>query len=112
MYNEKVAVKKTAHTSLQEKTDNFNEVRYLRMCNSPNIVKLLNAYEFKDECWMVFEYLEGGTLTESRRGHEFQENEIAYVAREVRSFNNFFFETQATERHLSYSFSQFSSSRC
>jgi serine/threonine protein kinase len=53
------------------------------MCNHPNIVKLKSAYEFKDECWMVFEYLEGGTLTEARLGHEFQENEIAYVAREV-----------------------------
>lgn len=88
-----MAVKKTAHTSLQEKTDNFNEVRYLRMCNSSNIVKLLNAYEFKDECWMVFEYLEGGTLSEARRGHEFLENEIAYVAREVCSCNYFFSQT-------------------
>ena len=29
------------------------------------------------------EYLEGGTLTEARKGHEFAENEIAFVAREL-----------------------------
>jgi hypothetical protein len=29
------------------------------------------------------EYLEGGTLTDARRGHDFEENEIAYVAKEV-----------------------------
>lgn len=33
------------------------------------------------------EYLEGGTLTEARRGHEFEEFEIAFVAKEVRNFN-------------------------
>jgi hypothetical protein len=32
---------------------------------------------------MVMEYLEGGTLTEAHKGHEFAENEIAFVAREV-----------------------------
>lgn len=32
------------------------------------------------------EFLEGGTLTEARKGHEFEENEIAFVAREVRLF--------------------------
>ena len=35
---------------------------------------------------MVMEYLEGGTLSDARRGHEFEENEIAYVAKEVSIF--------------------------
>ncbi len=29
------------------------------------------------------EFMEGGTLSDARRGHEFEENEIAYVAKEV-----------------------------
>jgi serine/threonine protein kinase len=103
----KVAIKKVPHSNPKEKLSNYNEIRYLRMCDSPNIVKIGLCYEFKDECWMAMEYMEGiyslycdhsddidfslgGTLTEARRGHEFAEPEIAYVAREVLiHYNNF-----------------------
>lgn len=29
------------------------------------------------------EFLEGGTLTEARKSHNFEEKEIAYIAKEV-----------------------------
>jgi len=82
--SKKVAIKRMKHVTLKEKLDNYNEVKYLRMCTPhPNIVSLIQCYEYKEECWMVMEFLEGGTLTEARRGHEFAENEIAFVAREL-----------------------------
>jgi len=80
----KVAVKRMSHSTPKEKLDNYKEVKFLKMCNgNDNIVNFIDCYEYKDECWMVLEFLEGGTLTEARRGHDFAENEIAYVAREL-----------------------------
>jgi len=79
----KVAVKKTKNETNRQKYDNLSEINYMKLCNHPNIVKFKKAYEYKDECWIIMEFLEGGTLTEARKGHEFEENEIAYVAKEL-----------------------------
>eukprot|EP01117_Protostelium_nocturnum_P001355 TRINITY_DN1166_c0_g1_i1.p1 TRINITY_DN1166_c0_g1~~TRINITY_DN1166_c0_g1_i1.p1 ORF type:complete len:665 (-),score=269.02 TRINITY_DN1166_c0_g1_i1:92-2086(-) len=80
----KVAVKKMTHATRKERLDNFNEYRYTQRCSGhSNIVKMVSAYDWKEECWLIMEFLEGGTLTEARRGHEFEENEIAFVAREL-----------------------------
>jgi len=81
--NSKIAIKRMKHLSSKEKMANFAEVRYMAMCNHPNIVKYEGCYIYKDECWMVMEFLEGGTLSDARRAHEFQESEIAYVAKEL-----------------------------
>jgi len=78
-----VAIKKMKASNSKERHANFNEVKFLKKCDHANIVKFLSCYEYKDECWLVMEYLEGGTLTDARRGHEFEENEIAYVAKEL-----------------------------
>jgi len=79
----KVAIKRMGHATAKEKMDNYSEARYTKMCDHANIVKILEAYEWKEEFWLVLEFLEGGTLTEARRGHDFEEKEIAYVAREL-----------------------------
>jgi p21-activated kinase 1 len=44
---------------------------------------MIECYEWKDECWVVMEFLEGGTLTEARKSHNFEEKEIAYIAKEL-----------------------------
>ncbi|PRP87636.1 hypothetical protein PROFUN_04663 [Planoprotostelium fungivorum] len=80
----RTAIKRMQHSSRKEKLDNLNEYRHTNMCSGhPNIVKMTAAYEYKDECWLVMEFMEGGTLTEARRGHDFDESEIAYVAKEL-----------------------------
>lgn len=80
----KYAIKKMKHTTPYQKIDNINEVKYMKMCmGHHNIVNFKSAYEVKDECWIVMEFLEGGTLTETKRGHEFGEEEIAFVAKEL-----------------------------
>jgi len=81
--NKKVAVKRVKHDNQRSKLDNLNECRFLKMCDHPNIVSFRSAYEYKDECWIIMEFLEGGTLTEAKRGHDFAEKEIAFVAREL-----------------------------
>jgi serine/threonine protein kinase len=87
----RVAIKRVTHSTPKEIQDNFNEVKYALKCGDhPNIVRMKQCYEWKDECWMIMEFLEGGTLTEAKRGHEFEENEIAYVAREVSYSSSFY----------------------
>lgn len=71
------------HRSKKDISQNFSEVKYMRAVNHPNIVKYICSYEYKEELWLVMEYLDGGTLSDARAGHEFKENEIAYVAKEV-----------------------------
>jgi len=51
--------------------------------NHPNIVNFYEAFEVDQEVWIVTEFLEGGTLDLAIKVHRFNEQHIAYVAREV-----------------------------
>jgi serine/threonine protein kinase len=78
-----VAIKKLPHVTDKDKRNNYSEIAFLMTCEHPNIVKFLSAYEVKEEVWIVMEFLEGGTLNEAVKVHQFSEKHIAYVAREM-----------------------------
>lgn len=81
----RVAIKKLPNRTEKEKNANLNEVGFLSECHHANIVSFLKAldYSAKDEVWIVTEFLEGGTLSEAVKVHQFSERHIAYVAREM-----------------------------
>lgn len=75
------------HRSKKDISQNYSEIKYMKHLSHPNIVKYISSYEYKEELWLLMEYLDGGTLSDARAGHEFKENEIAYVAKEVLFFS-------------------------
>jgi len=81
----RVAIKKLPHSNDKDKKNNYCEIAFLSTCNHPNIVKFNKAWDFQDkgEAWIVTEFLEGGTLSEAVKVHQFTERHIAYVAREI-----------------------------
>lgn len=62
---------------------NFREVAVMAACNHPNIVRYYDCYQYEDELWIIMEYLDGGSLRDIQEIHQFEENQIAYIAREV-----------------------------
>lgn len=81
----RVAIKKLPHGSDKDRKNNYCEIAFLSTCNHANIVKFNRSWEFPDkqEVWIVTEFLEGGTLSEAVKVHQFTERHIAYVAREI-----------------------------
>lgn len=81
----RVAIKKLPHGSDKDRKNNYCEIAFLSTCNHANIVKFNRSWEFNDkqEVWIVTEFLEGGTLSEAVKVHQFTERHIAYVAREI-----------------------------
>jgi serine/threonine protein kinase len=49
---------------------------------------------------MVLEYMEGGTLSEAKEGHDFNESEVAYVAREILTGISFLHTNHLIHRDL------------
>eukprot|EP01117_Protostelium_nocturnum_P013933 TRINITY_DN5251_c0_g1_i1.p1 TRINITY_DN5251_c0_g1~~TRINITY_DN5251_c0_g1_i1.p1 ORF type:complete len:411 (-),score=103.38 TRINITY_DN5251_c0_g1_i1:328-1560(-) len=78
-----VAIKKTPHSNEKQKISNYLEIGCLMTLQHPNIVKYLSSYAFKDELWMITEFMAGGTLSDARKIRPFNEQQIAYVAREI-----------------------------
>lgn len=62
---------------------NFREVAVMAACNHPNVVKYYDCYLYENELWIIMEYLDGGSLRDIQDLHQFEENQIAYIAREV-----------------------------
>lgn len=79
----RVAIKRVPHVTEKDKRNNYCEVAFLSQCKHPNVVNYQKAWEVKDEAWIVTEFLEGGTLSEAVKVHQFSERHIAYVAREI-----------------------------
>jgi p21-activated kinase 1 len=67
----RVAIKRLPHVTEKDKRNNYCEVSFLSTCQHPNIVQYLSAWEVKDEGWIVTEFLEGGTLSEAVKVHQF-----------------------------------------
>jgi hypothetical protein len=79
----RVAIKRVPHVTEKDKRNNYCEIAFLSQCKHPNVVNFIRAWEVKDEAWIVTEFLEGGTLSEAVKVHQFSERHIAYVAREI-----------------------------
>lgn len=96
-------MKRLPHTDPKEVKHNLNEMSFLSFCKHPNIVRYYTSCMLKDELLVlltmlllfvissdlksldqiVMEHMEGGTLTEATKGHNFTELQIAFVAREL-----------------------------
>jgi len=89
------------HETTKQKRKNFQEIRFLRFCRGhPNILNLYSASLVRDELWLTTELLDGGTLTQAVSAHQFQELEIAFVAKEVLNALNFLHTNQMAHRDL------------
>lgn len=95
-----VAIKKLPHVTEKDKRSNWCEIGFLATCKHPNIVRFLDAWEVKDEVWIVMEFLEGGTLHEAIKVHQFCERHIAYIAREVLKALDFLHNNKFVHRDL------------
>jgi len=84
-----IAIKKVSHNTPKNKELNYAEVGFLSSCSHNNIVTYHNAYLYInqkkniEECWIITEYLHGGTLAEAAKNFEFKERQVRYIAREI-----------------------------
>jgi hypothetical protein len=62
----------------------ISELRTMQAVQSPNLASLREAYIVDTQVWLVTEDLPGGSLVSLIERHQLDENQIAYVAREVR----------------------------
>lgn len=64
-----------------------NEILVMKESQHPNIVNFLEAYLVRsNELWVVMEYMEGGALTDIIENNTLEEDQIASICLEVRSF--------------------------
>jgi len=96
-----IAIKRMPHETTKQKRKNFQEIRFLRYChNNPNIIKFVRATLFKDELWLVTEFIDGGTLTQAVANHKCQEPEIAYASKEILNALKFLHDNWLAHRDL------------
>jgi len=99
--NKWIAIKRMPHETTKQKRKNFQEIRFLRYCqNHPNIIKIIRASLFRDELWLVTEFLDGGTLTQAVANHRCQEPEIAYISKEILTALKFLHDNWLAHRDL------------
>ncbi|KYQ90593.1 putative protein serine/threonine kinase [Tieghemostelium lacteum] len=96
-----VAIKKMPHQTKRQITQNLREVSILSKCNHPNIVKLITCHIDKEQnLWLVMEFMEGGTFEEAAKAWRFNENNLAYVARELLKGLQYLHENGMVHRDL------------
>jgi p21-activated kinase 1 len=95
-----VAIKKMEHKTRKQKAANFHEAAILSMCSHNNIVKYLGCHEIKDELWVIMELMEGGTFEDAARSWRFNEENIAYIARELLKGIAYLHNNQLAHRDL------------
>jgi len=96
----RVAVKKMKHIRPRDQFRNLSEIFFLKRVDHPNIVKYLSAYTVNDELWIVTEFMEGGTLSQALKCFEFQEKQIAFVAKEMLQGIYYLHQNQLIHRDL------------
>ncbi|GAM26234.1 hypothetical protein SAMD00019534_094090 [Acytostelium subglobosum LB1] len=96
-----VAIKKMPHVTKRQIQQNFREASILAKCNHPNIVKLITCHLDKDQnLWLIMEFMEGGTFEEAARAWRFNENNLAYIARELLKGLQYLHENGMVHRDL------------
>ena len=61
----------------------LNEILIFRASRHQNIVRYIDSFLYKNELWIVMEYMEGGSLTDVVIGYLMTEGQIAAVSRET-----------------------------
>ncbi|KAN0038127.1 hypothetical protein ACTA71_000299 [Dictyostelium dimigraforme] len=96
-----VAIKKMPHITKRQQQQNFREAAILAKCDHPNIVKLHTCHIDKDSnLWIVMEFMEGGTFEEAAKAWKFNENNLAYVAKELLKGLQYLHENHMVHRDL------------
>lgn len=74
---EKVAIKIIKKVNMTQRVLDLqrNEIEVLKMCQHPNIVKMIDVFENPDYIFIVLELLEGGDLYDYFRKRDFNVSE-------------------------------------
>eukprot|EP01103_Thecamoeba_quadrilineata_P008901 TRINITY_DN1860_c0_g1_i1.p1 TRINITY_DN1860_c0_g1~~TRINITY_DN1860_c0_g1_i1.p1 ORF type:complete len:298 (-),score=46.13 TRINITY_DN1860_c0_g1_i1:566-1459(-) len=96
----KWAIKEIPFMKEKDKKHSIYEIAMLNFCSHPNIVKFHCAFAFHKKAWVVMEFLEGGSLSEAVKKHNFTEPEISYIALEILKAVNYLHKSQIAHRDL------------
>ncbi|KAJ3256777.1 signal transducing kinase of the PAK [Boothiomyces macroporosus] len=78
-----VAIKQMNLNAQPKKEAIINEILVMRANRHKNIINFIDCYFYKEDLWVVMEYMEGGTLTDTLVTNYMTEAQIAVVCREV-----------------------------
>jgi p21-activated kinase 1 len=78
-----VAIKQMDLDKQREKDLIINEILVMRASYHANTVNYIDLFLYKNEIWIVMEYMEGGSLTNLVVENVMTEGQIAAVSREI-----------------------------
>jgi p21-activated kinase 1 len=78
-----VAIKQMNLNEQPKKDLIINEILVMKAARHKNIVNFIDSFLFKGDLWVVMEYMEGGSLTETVTTAYMTEDQISIVCREV-----------------------------
>jgi p21-activated kinase 1 len=78
-----VAIKQMDLDKQPKKDFLINEVLVLRTLRHENIVNYVDSFIYRNEFWVVMEYMDGGSLTDVVTANMMTEGQIAAVSRET-----------------------------
>jgi p21-activated kinase 1 len=81
--NLSVAIKQTELDKQLKKDLLINEILVLRTLRHVNIVKYIDSFLYKNDLWVVTEFMEGGSLTDIVTENLLTDGQIAAVSRET-----------------------------
>ena len=81
--NLSVAIKQMDLDKQPKKDLIINEILVMRASRHPNIVNYIDSFLYKNELWVVMEYMEGGALTDIIENNALEEDQISSICFEV-----------------------------